>query len=155
MSGHGRGPHWWAPKFKKCGFKLTVTRNLIVQILERADSHLCAEDIYMAVHKEYPNIGLTTVYRTLDMLGKMGMLHRFEFGDGRARYELAVGPREKDHHHHLVCTGCHRVINYSDFIENEVEFIQQIETGLSKKFKFKISHHDIQFYGLCQQCQAG
>ena len=104
------------------------------------------------MHKVYPAIGLTTIYRTLEILVQMGLVFKFDFGDGRARYELAEGPKVIRHHHHLVCTSCGRVSDYTDFIDEEVELLNQTEKGLSKKFNFKITNHLIQFYGVCNKC---
>ena len=97
-------------------------------------------------------MGLTTVYRTLELLVRMGIVSKFDFGDGRARYELAQGPRTK-HHHHLVCTKCGRIIDYTDFINKEVELLNKTEKALSDKHKFKINSHQIYFLGLCERCQ--
>jgi len=83
----------------------------------------------------------------------MWLVFKFDFGDKRARYELAEGPKGKRHHHHLVCIGCDTVIDYTDFIDEEIELLGQTEKGLSKKFNFKITNHLIQFYGLCKRCQ--
>jgi Fur family ferric uptake transcriptional regulator len=129
-------------------------RQAILDILSKADKHLSADDIYMKVHPKYPNIGLTTIYRTLDILANVGLLYKFDFGDGRARYELAEGPKRANHHHHLVCTGCNRVIDYTDFVDEEIELLKETEKGLSKKYNFKITNHLIQFYGLCKECGA-
>jgi Fur family ferric uptake transcriptional regulator len=106
----------------------------------------------MKVHPEYPNVGLTTIYRTLDVLSNLGMIYKFDFGDGRARYELAEGPKGAHHHHHLVCTNCNRVVDYADFIDKEVELLKETEKGLQAKYNFKITSHVIQFYGLCEEC---
>jgi len=106
----------------------------------------------MKVHDVYPAIGLTSVYRTLDILANLGIVFKLDFGDGRARYELAEAPGGERHHHHLVCTGCGRVIDYKDFIDREMALIRQAEEGLSKKYHFRITNHQIQFYGFCDQC---
>jgi len=129
-----------------------VGREVILDILSGAEGHLSAEDIYMKVHPKYPNVGLTTIYRTLDVLSNLGMIYKLDFGDGRARYELAEGPEGAHHHHHLVCTDCNKVIDYTDFIDDEIELLRQTENGLSRKYNFKITNHVIQFYGLCDKC---
>ncbi|HAX60950.1 MAG TPA: ferric uptake regulation protein, partial [Elusimicrobia bacterium] len=59
----------------------------------------------------------------------------------------------KKHHHHLVCTNCGRIVDYTDFIDDEIELLQLTEKGLSKKYNFKITGHLIQFYGLCDKCR--
>ncbi|MEA3305333.1 MAG: Fur family transcriptional regulator [Candidatus Omnitrophota bacterium] len=156
MHGHGRGgmaPPWWHGRFRGHGCRVTIPRQAILSVLSKTQEHLSAEDVYLAVHKTYLNIGLTTVYRTLELLVQMGLVLKFDFGDGRARYELAEGPKGIRHHHHLICTGCSRVVDYTDFIDDEMELLNRTEKGLSKKFNFKITNHLIQFYGLCSECQ--
>jgi len=149
------GPPWWHSRFRGCGYRITIPREAILDVLSKTSEHLSAEDIYLAVHKNHPNIGLTTIYRTLELLVHMGLVFKFDFGDGRARFELSEDPKGKRHHHHLVCTSCGRVIDYTDFIDDEIELLSRTEKGLSQKFRFKIANHVIQFYGLCDQCQKG
>jgi len=131
-----------------------MPRQAILEVLSNTEEHLSAEEIYLAVHKIYPNVGLTTVYRTLELLVDMGLVFKFDFGDKRARYELSQGPMSKKHHHHLVCTNCGRIIDYTDFIDEEKELLRRTEAGLSEKYNFKITNHLIQFYGLCEECQG-
>jgi len=149
---NGTGPPWWHGKFKGCGYRLTIPRRIILDVLSNTNEHLSAEEIYMKVHEVYPAIGLTTVYRTLELLTRAGIVYKFDFGDGRARYELSDSPKGKGHHHHLVCTGCGRIIDYTDFIDDEIELLNRTEKGLSEKYHFKITNHLIQFYGLCEDC---
>ncbi len=133
---------------------MTMGREAILDILSRADEHLSAEEIYMRVHRTYPAIGLTSVYRTLDTLVSLGLVYKFDFGDGRARYELADEIKGKAHHHHLVCTKCGKIIEYTDFVDEELALLRKTEATLSRKHKFKINNHLIQFYGLCQNCET-
>jgi len=148
-----KGPgRWWHGEFKGCGYRITIPRQIILQILDETEGHLSAEDIYLKVYKIYPTFGLATVYRILELLVDMNLISKFDFGDGRARYELIRGAKEPVHHHHLVCTNCGRIINYTDFIDEEIELIKKTEEELSKKYNFKIKNHHIQFYGLCENC---
>ncbi|MDD4956812.1 MAG: Fur family transcriptional regulator [Candidatus Omnitrophica bacterium] len=148
----GRCGENWGHRFRGCGYRFTAPRKAIIDVLQCTPGHLSAEDIYMKVHEMCPQIGLTTVYRTLEVLTDMGLLSKFDFGDGRARYESVNGAGTK-HHHHLVCTGCRRVIDYSEFVDDEIEFLERAEKGLSKKYRFEIKGHLIQFYGLCDKCK--
>ena len=145
-----RGRHWCHGRVRGCGFRMTIGREAVLDVLSRTEDHLSAEDIYMRVHETYPAIGLTSVYRTLDMLVNIGLVYKFDFGDGRSRFEIAEGPKGKDHHHHLVCTSCGRIVNYRDFIDEEVALLKKTEEGLSKKYNLAITNHLIQFYGLCE-----
>jgi len=149
----GNGPPWFSGQLRGCGRRLTVARELILDVMSRKVGHLSAEDVFEALKKDHPKVGLVTVYRTLDLLVKMGLLARHEFGDGRARYEMIHRLKGNDHHHHLVCTSCNSVIDYRDFIEDEIKLLKMTEAGLSKKFHFKITEHVIEFYGLCERCQ--
>ena len=147
------GHPWWHGHFRGCGYRITMPRQQILDLLSSTNEHLTAEDLYVKVHKIYPGIGLTTVYRTLELLVNMGMVFKFDVGDGKARYELAVGPKGRRHHHHLICTGCGRIIDYTDFINEEKDLLEKAEKGLSKRYNFKILSHEIQFFGLCDNCR--
>ncbi|MCF7871334.1 MAG: transcriptional repressor [Candidatus Omnitrophica bacterium] len=145
---------WWKRRLRGRGCRLTVPRQAILELLNKSSEHLSAEDIYFKVKKTYPAIGLTTVYRTLELLVNMGVVSKFDFGDGRARYELAANAEdEENHHHHLICTNCGKVINYTDFVNQEKELIEKTENKLATKYNFEINNHQIQFYGICPGCK--
>ncbi len=144
---------WMHGKFKCNGYRMTKAREAILDILANTKDHLSAEDIYLAIHKFYPNIGLTTVYRNLEMLVNIGIVVKFDFGEGRSKYELSDHYSEKGHHHHLVCKECYKVIDYSDFMKDELNFLKNTENGLSQKYNFEIRDHLIQFFGICESCR--
>lgn len=146
------GRPWWQRRFRGRGYRMTAPRMAILDVLSKSEKHLSAEDIFIQVHKVYPGIGLTTVYRTLELLVNMGIVTKFDFGDRRSRYELTQGPGHV-HHHHLVCLKCGRVIDYSEFVEKETKVIGEIEEALSKKYKFDIKDHMIRFIGFCERCK--
>jgi Fur family ferric uptake transcriptional regulator len=150
---HKKGPPWLCDKFMDSGHRMTKPREVIFEVLSKISGHPSAEEIHFEVYKRHPDVGLTSVYRTLELLVEMGLVQKFDFGDGRARYELSSGPKEDNHHHHLVCTKCKRIINYDDFIDDELELLKKTEKGLSEKFNFRITDHLIQFYGLCDKCK--
>ena len=130
----------WTEKFRRHGYRLTKPRKAVLGVLNETSKHLSAEDIYLAIHKSYTDIGFATIYRTLDLLVKMNLVNRFEFGDGKARYELIYERKEvPTHHHHLICRKCGKVIDYSDFIEEETKLIDKIECELSKKYNMSKS----------------
>lgn len=78
----------WVQKLKGFGFRLTASREAVLEALTNTDKHLSAEDIYMAVYPDNFAIGFTTIYRTLELLEQTGIVSKFEFGHGRAKYEL-------------------------------------------------------------------
>jgi len=145
--------HWWRQQLVEAGFRMTNPRTVITDILSQTEAHLSAEDVYVKALKINPSIGLTTVYRTLDLFVQTGIVQKFDFGDGKARYELTKNPQKKEHHHHLVCMHCKTIIDYSDFMKEELMLMEKTERELSKKYHFKILNHTIDFYGICEKCQ--
>jgi len=139
--------------FRKRRLRLTEPRRLILNVLAENTLHLSAEEVYIQVHQVYPNVGLTTVYRTLELLEGMGIVTKLNFGDGRSRYELIESPASPGHHHHLVCADCKRVVDYDDFIDEELELLKKVERELSRKHGFLITGHAIQFSGKCRTCR--
>lgn len=145
MRGYGRRA------LKNCGYKITRAREAIVKVLEeREGAHMSIEEIYEAVHRDNPDVGLTSVYRTLEILVDLSLVRRLDFGEGRARYESNFG--EEGHHHHLVCKRCAKVIDYTDFVSEEVSLIEKTQKALEDKYGFKIESHMLQFWGVCPSC---
>ncbi|MBC7329634.1 transcriptional repressor [bacterium] len=147
------GPPWWRHWLRNCGCRITTPREIILDVLSRAPGHFSADEIFFMVKQMYPQIGLATIYRTLELLSNMGLVHKLDFGEGKARYELAQGPETKGHHHHLICLRCHKVIDYEEISEKEKELLKEVEENLEKKYDFKITDHFFNFYGICKDCQ--
>lgn len=127
-------------------YKLTPQRQIIMQaFLDIDDKHLSAEDVYNIVKKQHPDIGLATVYRTLDLLSELEVLTKMDFGDGRSRYELNEG--DVHQHHHLICLGCGTVKEFED------DLLDALEEIIAVKSKFNIVDHQLKFYGYCRACQ--
>ncbi len=154
MSGYG-GQHGYYGRFKRRGLRITLPRQVILQVLDSEGRYLTAEEVFMLVHEDYPGIGLATVYRTLNLLSEMGLVEKFEFGEGKARYKLSDKGQKEKHHHLLVCSSCFRVIRYSDFTEEEKTLYSDIENRLEETYSFEIKRHVVQYYGLCSECRNG
>lgn len=127
-------------------YKLTPQRQLVVQILlGNVDKHLSAEDIYHLVKRENPEIGLATVYRTLELLSDLDILQKIDFGDGRSRYEFREEAHH--HHHHLICTSCGRVEEFAE------DLLEALEHQVAARSGFRVTDHQVKFFGLCRDCQ--
>lgn len=135
-------------KLQECQHKMTPQRQTVLQIfLSRAGEHLSAEDVHGLLRKDGSEIGLATVYRTLELLSELGVLQQVEFGDGRSRYELNDTDPKVHQHHHLICLRCGKVSGFSD------DLLEPLEQDISKKSKFHIVDHQVKFFGYCQECQ--
>lgn len=133
-----------AAALREEGYKLTPQRRAIIAMIISSHEHLTPADIYEKVHREYPAIGLVTVYRTIEVLARLGLLCEVHVG-GSCRSYLIRRPPE--HHHHLVCSGCGKVI---DFTNCELD---ALEERLSQETGFKIHSHLLEFLGWCNGCQ--
>jgi len=107
------------PDLKGKVFRWTLSRQIVFDFLKRSSSHLSAREIYHALHRFSPGIGLATIYRTLQLLFQLGLIRKISCGDGQSRYELKA-QNLTGHHHHLICLGCGRIIDYQDFAEEEL-----------------------------------
>lgn len=140
-------------RFKECGLKWTQTRQAVIDILSSKGGHLSAEEIFLEVKKVLPGIGLATVYRTLELLTELGIVRKFDFKDGRSRYEFVAG-KEGIEHYHLICRICGKIIDYETEADKDVDPLKDFKKSLSEKFKFSIERSDIQFFGLCERCKS-
>lgn len=129
------------------GYKLTTQREIILRVLlEHEEDHLSAEGVFMLVKATYPEIGLATVYRTLELLAELHVVEKMNFGDGVARYDL----RDADHehmHHHLICETC------GSLQEIKEDWLTEIEERIEREFGFKVSDHRLDFTGTYKKCK--
>lgn len=144
------GKPWWYKRMIEEGIKFTLQRKLILDVLNRTKRHLSAEEIYFIVRKFYPNLGFATVYRTLDLLTKMGIVIKLNFGDGKMRYELIE--KENASHIHLICKNCGKIYEVNS---DENEKIKEIEKNISSRYNFKVENLKIFFAGKCENCEKG
>lgn len=144
----------WKQILRKNGIKVTSQRLAILQKLDNtADMHLTAEEIYDSVRKEEPEIGLATVYRTIQLLAEKNILEKLNLGDGCVRYELnhqrkcSLNGKKQHHHHHLVCLGCKQIFSFED------DLLEQLEAEIYGKNGFVVTDHDVKLYGYCRACR--
>lgn len=129
------------------GYKLTPQREATLTVLlEREEDHLSAEEVFLLVKEKAPDIGLATVYRTLELLSELQVVDKINFGDGVSRYDLRK--EGMDHfHHHLVCMECGAV---EEIIE---DLLIDIEKKVEDEWNFEVKDHRLTFHGICEKCQ--
>ncbi len=134
-------------RFHDMQYKMTSQREIILRtFIDFQDQHLSAEDIYQIVRKRSPEIGLATVYRTLELLSDLEVLKKLDFGDGRSRYEINE-TNSAHHHHHLICLLCGKVKEFGD------DLLETLENAIAQKSNFHIVDHQLKIYGYCMECQ--
>jgi len=128
-------------------YKLTPQRESTVRVLlEHEEDHLSAEDVYMLVKEKAPDIGLATVYRTLELLSELHVVEKLNFGDGVARYDLR-NENNRHHHHHLICVQCGSV---EEIME---DWLGELEERLELEYRFQVLDHRLDFQGICRKCR--
>lgn len=134
-------------KLKEEGYKLTPQRRATLNtIIENQGKHLNTEEIYDLVKDRCPEIGLATVYRTLQLFDELSIISKLNLDDGCIRYELNT--HEDEHqHHHLICENCNNII------EVELDLLEHLEDEIEKKHNFIIIDHKVKFFGICSKCQ--
>jgi Fur family ferric uptake transcriptional regulator len=132
----------------------TIPREKIFALLMQSQQHLSAKEVYALLQPPNSDIGIATVYRTLDLLDKAGLLRKIQCRDGQVRYEYKRGD-QSDHHHHLICTDCGKILNYRDFEKEELDLVRRTEEIMEKKYGFLVRDHNIEFLGLCKECRPG
>jgi Fur family ferric uptake transcriptional regulator len=131
-------------ELRKRGFKITPQRRTIIGAIIDSHEHLTPAAIHERVSQEHPGIGLVTIYRTIEMLAELGLICETHAG-GSCRSYLMRRPSE--HHHHLICSDCGKVIDFTDC------GLGELERRLSEETRFKISGHLLEFLGQCRQCK--
>ena len=133
-----------AERLRRQSRRITGPRTAILRLLRRHPHPLTSREILAGLPRN--ECDLATVYRAMHLLTELGMVKRYDFGDGAARFEL-VNEGNDCHHHHLVCTQCAQVV------EIEECFSDDIERRIANRNGFKGVTHRLEFFGICPECQ--
>lgn len=127
---------------KEKGYKLTPQRLEILDLLSKDTTHASAMDIFKKVRKRAPRISMSTVYYTLDILKKEGLIRELEYYAKDNRYDVNVSD-----HLNLICTKCGKI---EDFMQELPVSSQAVE----KKTGFKPLQMRFEYYGYCKGCKS-
>jgi len=125
---------------------VTAQRLAIADVVLGTEGHLSAEDVASQLKARGANAGTATIYRTLEVMVRSGLVVERDFGEGFKRYEAARGI---PHHEHLLCTVCGRVTEFRD------ERLERMTTLLAEAHDFSRQRHRLVIYGLCGDCRRG
>ncbi len=123
--------------------KFTVERQAILDRVFENHKHFEADELLVDLRLNDMKISKATIYRTLALLVKSGLLREVIFGERHAHYEHVYG---HEHHDHLVCNDCGKIIEFTELR------IEKLQDEVCKKNKFKADSHRLQIQGLCEDC---
>jgi Fur family peroxide stress response transcriptional regulator len=124
------------------GYRVTSGRQAVIEVLFESTTHVTAPDLVAAVQKRAPGVGRASVYRTLDLLMRLGLVQSSTLGRASATYVLTPNK----HHHHVVCIECHKTVEFDDCV------LHELETRLCKSLGFRPEGHLVELYGRCPDC---
>lgn len=125
------------------GLKLTQCRRAVLQVLAASSEHLKVAEVHRRARLIDPQVGLASVYRTMDLLERLHLVKHVHMEHRHRHYA-----RITEHHgHHLVCNGCGLVIEFSDCQ------LERLTRTLVRRTKFQIEGHCVEFFGQCRKCR--
>ena len=122
--------------------KETSQKEAILRVLRSSNSHPTADWVYAEVRKDIPNVSLGTVYRNLRLLQERGEILELAFNGGSSRFDGT-----SHNHYHFRCMKCGQVFDIDEKVD------RKLDERIARKTGFKISRHQLEFRGLCQECQ--
>ncbi|MCK5520654.1 MAG: transcriptional repressor [Candidatus Marinimicrobia bacterium] len=129
---------------KQSKLRITGQRKEILKFIIENRKHLDADVILHELEKQTIKISRATIYRTLDVLLQHQIIDKYDFGDGKACYEISSGD---EHHDHLVCIECKKIIEFKS------KASEIIVTDICKEHHFTHMNHFMQIYGICSKCR--
>jgi Fur family ferric uptake transcriptional regulator len=126
------------------GLRMTPQRQLILDAVASMHGHFSADQVHQDVVRVFPDVNISTVYRTLEVLEDLGVVRHTHFHDGVAQYERTDAAR----HHHMVCSRC------GADVELQLEVLQPLADELKRRYGFEADLAHSAITGLCRQCAA-
>ncbi len=130
-------------RLAEMGYRLTPQRAAILSALDKSEDHVSAEEIHAQVVARYPQVNISTVYRTLELLKQVGLVTETDLGGGRVRYH----PADKGQHHHLVCEECGAVIDMDE------SALASLRETLLRTYGFVADLRHLALFGRCVKCK--
>ncbi len=125
------------------GLRITSQRALILEVIRHGEGHLDADEVHRQAREKQPRLSLSTVYRTLQTLKKLGLVEEVHFDEEHHHYEIKPAVE----HHHLVCLGCGRVVEF------KYPLARLIKRNVTEARDFEIISSEVRMTGYCPACR--
>ena len=138
--------HLFRRYLREQGLPVTQQREAVAEVVFTSSGHLSVEDIEAALKDTGERIGKATIYRTMEILVRSGLVEERDFGEGFKRYEHLFG--QQPAHAHLICTAC------SEVVEIQSPDLVRLQEEAADDHGFLPTRHRMEIFGLCSSCQA-
>lgn len=138
--------HLFRRYLREQGLPVTQQREAVAEVVFTSSGHLSVEDIEAALKDTGERIGKATIYRTMEILVRSGLVEERDFGEGFKRYEHLFG--QQPAHAHLICTSC------SEVVEIQSPDLVRLQEEAADDHGFLPTRHRMEIFGLCSSCQA-
>jgi len=128
------------------GARSGAAREAVIGYLAAQPCGVSAQEVLAGVQAEGRTVGIASVYRALDQLAELGLVHRIDLGEGLTRFEPAQPDGE--HHHHLVCGSCGKVDRFDD------PALERAISAVAGSHGYALGHHDVVLRGACGDCRG-
>ena len=127
--------------------RLTPQREAVLKaLLDNPSGHKSAEEVWSSARRIYNDLGLATVYRSLELFARLGVVRRLDTTEGQSRYEYNAD--SEHYHHHVICLLCGKIAEFNE------DLLENIESRVENRTGYKIVDHCLQLYGYCPACTA-
>jgi Fur family transcriptional regulator, ferric uptake regulator len=130
---------------RRSGARSGAAREAVIAYLSAQPCGVSAQDVLAGLRAEGRSVGIASVYRALEQLAALGLVHRIDLGEGLTRFEPAQPDGE--HHHHLVCGSCGKVDRFDD------PALEQAIVAVAGSHGYALGHHDVVLRGACGDCR--
>lgn len=132
-------------KLNAAGKRVTNQRALLLDLIQRGGSHLDADELHRRARKKQPRLSLSTVYRTLQLLKRVGLVEELHFDESHHHYEV----KPSAEHHHLVCLDCGKIVEF------QCPLTRKMRRDIAMEKDFEVTGVEVQMTGYCPACHYG
>jgi len=126
------------------GKRVTSQRILLLDLIRNSRGHIDADSLHRQAKERHPRLSLSTVYRTLQLFKRLGLVDEHHFGETHHHYEV----KDPNEHHHLVCLGCGNIVEF------QCPLTSQMKKDVGVENNFQIIDTEVRMFGICSDCQA-
>jgi len=143
----------WIKILRKNRYKITGQRKNIINFLSKQRSPRSTDDIYLELKKDHPEIGIATLYRTLDLLSSLKLIHKVNIASNKSFY-LFPGNSDDNSGIYLVCDNCGKLVSNNRCLNNSVKvrLVDNAAKNIFNNCQLQVNHFQIFFSGLCEEC---